>query len=51
MTFTYEVTADHLEAGVTPDYVQVGNEIINGTMWGNEKIATGNEPNYAKNDP
>ena len=49
--FTYEVTADHLEAGVTPDYVQVGNEIINGTMWGNEKIATGNEPNYAKNDP
>ncbi|PZD95255.1 hypothetical protein DNH61_11900 [Paenibacillus sambharensis] len=49
--FTYDVTAAHIEAGVTPKYVQVGNEIINGMMWGNEKIATGLEPNYAKNDP
>jgi arabinogalactan endo-1,4-beta-galactosidase len=49
--FTYKVTADHVEAGVNPYVVQVGNEIINGTMWGNEKVATGNEPSYAKNDP
>ncbi|MCR2822343.1 glycosyl hydrolase 53 family protein [Lederbergia panacisoli] len=48
--FTYEVTESHVKSGVVPDYVQVGNEIINGMMWGNEKVATGNEPNYAKND-
>jgi arabinogalactan endo-1,4-beta-galactosidase len=49
--FTYEVTADHVAAGVTPYYVQVGNEIINGTLWGAEKVPTGLEPRYAKEDP
>ncbi|MCK0473689.1 glycosyl hydrolase 53 family protein [Halalkalibacter sp. APA_J-10(15)] len=49
--FTYEVTADHVAAGVTPYYIQVGNEIIDGTLWGNEKNPTGNEPRYAREDP
>ncbi|WP_088103111.1 glycosyl hydrolase 53 family protein [Halalkalibacter urbisdiaboli] len=48
--FTYEVTADHVAAGVDPYYVQVGNEIINGTLWGNEKVPTGLEPRYAVED-
>ncbi|WP_163580353.1 glycosyl hydrolase 53 family protein [Gracilibacillus saliphilus] len=49
--FTYEVTADHVAAGVNPYYIQVGNEIINGTLWGAEKVPTGNEPRYASEDP
>ncbi|WP_274649601.1 glycosyl hydrolase 53 family protein [Paenibacillus humicola] len=49
--FTYKVTDSDVKAGVVPSYVQVGNETINGMLWGNEKIPTGNEPAYAKNDP
>ncbi|MGN8644751.1 glycosyl hydrolase 53 family protein [Gracilibacillus sp. HCP3S3_G5_1] len=49
--FTYEVTADHVAAGVTPYYIQVGNEIIDGTLWGEEKVPTGLEPRYAIEDP
>ncbi|TCN25157.1 arabinogalactan endo-1,4-beta-galactosidase [Mesobacillus foraminis] len=48
--FTYKVTDDHVKAGAAPEFIQVGNEIINGTLWGNEKTATGSYPNYAKND-
>jgi arabinogalactan endo-1,4-beta-galactosidase len=34
--FTYEYVRRHVEQGTTPDKVAVGNEIINGFLWGSE---------------
>jgi arabinogalactan endo-1,4-beta-galactosidase len=35
--YTYETVAALIEQGTTPDKVAVGNEILNGFMWGSER--------------
>ncbi len=45
----YEYTKDCLqqltEAGATPDFIQTGNEISYGMLWGTEAVAGGNNKN------
>ncbi len=51
--FTYAYTKRLVDQGTTPDKVAVGNEIINGFLWGNETLDMGLStinPAYVRNN-
>ncbi len=52
--FTYEYIKRLVDQGTTPDKVAVGNEIINGFLWGSETTEMGLSiinPAYVRNNP
>ena len=45
--YTLETMQHFINADVTPDYVQIGNEINNGMLWEEGKIFSNNQTNYS----
>ena len=44
--FTYEYVRSLVQQGTTPDKIAIGNEIINGIMWGSEGVNPAANPAY-----
>jgi arabinogalactan endo-1,4-beta-galactosidase len=50
--YTYDYVEQLIEQGTTPDKVAIGNEIVNGFMYGSEAVLIGTtDPAYFRNQP